>query len=430
MRILLVSEDIPYPNMGGLAKHVLNLARALIQEGHAVDLLGGDQHPLEIAGDEVKFGGRFFSELNGHLAGWKETKLKVYMPYRRTWVAKHFARIIMRHAPNYDVIHYHGHVPNVGLYIPENINFVQTRHDQGSDCLINTRFKNGKICTETSPRACASCANVNANPAQRIISTVAVSQYRKQVAKSFQRHKTIFVSNNLKRNAARVFGDQVSSGMVVPHFVNRDGIEKARKEAANTAVQDGKFHIFIAGKLYYAKGIEPFLRELFPRIRPDMHITIAGDGPDEARLRSEFKSGQIEFLGWCSQEKTLQLAASADAIVVPSILEEAFGATTLEGILLGKPTFALAIGATPELGIYATGKDQLHLHMNMHALVNDLLSSKLHVTYPMPSTSLGGPAQVIQQLLRIYNLPPGNSVEKEKIEDLSKRFEQRVSFEQ
>ena len=146
MRVLLVSEDIPYPNMGGLAKHVLNLAHALVRAGHVVDLLGGDQHPLEAAGDEGKFGGRFFGELNGHLAGWKEIQLGLYLPPKRTWLARRFARIIMRHAPDYDVVHYHGHVPNVALFIPEDVNFVQTRHDHGSECLAHTRFRDDAIC--------------------------------------------------------------------------------------------------------------------------------------------------------------------------------------------------------------------------------------------------------------------------------------------
>lgn len=55
MRILLVSEDIPYPNMGGLAKHVLNLARALVRAGHQVDLLGNADNPIEVCGDEGIF---------------------------------------------------------------------------------------------------------------------------------------------------------------------------------------------------------------------------------------------------------------------------------------------------------------------------------------------------------------------------------------
>jgi len=119
MKILLVSEDVPYPSMGGLARHALILARALVKAGHEVDFLGGNQHPIEVAGAEGQFGGRFFGELSGHLAGWKERSLGMFLPPKRSWLARRFARRIMLRARDYDVIHYHGHVPNVARYIPE-----------------------------------------------------------------------------------------------------------------------------------------------------------------------------------------------------------------------------------------------------------------------------------------------------------------------
>ena len=101
MRILIVSEDIPYAAMGGLAKHALNLARALVKLGHTVDILGGDQHPLAIAGPEGEFGGKFFGALSGHRAGWKERSLGVYIPFKRTWLAQRFSKIISDHAKAY-----------------------------------------------------------------------------------------------------------------------------------------------------------------------------------------------------------------------------------------------------------------------------------------------------------------------------------------
>ena len=39
MRILMVSEDIPAPQVGGLGKHVVTLANALIDAGHQVHLM-------------------------------------------------------------------------------------------------------------------------------------------------------------------------------------------------------------------------------------------------------------------------------------------------------------------------------------------------------------------------------------------------------
>lgn len=401
MRILLVSEDIPYPNMGGLAKHVLTLARALVKEGHTVDLLGGTQHPIEVCGEEAQFGGTFIAELSGQHAGWKENSLGMYVPPKRSAIARKFAKIILRHAPRYDVVHYHGHIPNVGRYIPANVNFIQTRHDQGSDCFLHTRFNNGAICTTADPRACARCINVQPNAVQRFVSATAVVRFRKEVAQSFQRHKTIFVSDLLANNFSRTMGPG-NWGITVHNFADRERLESLRANAPKNL--GAQLRVFIAAKLYPAKGVEVFLRTLKPQLREHMHITIAGDGPDESRLRAEFENEQIRFLGWCAPNDTLHHAAQADAIVVPSVWEEPCATTVLEGLFLGKPTFALATGGTPELTRYAADPAQLRLHPDMQTLVADL-TCFVPQEFGYASPGLGSAGSAATALLKIYAQP-------------------------
>ncbi|RZI40187.1 glycosyltransferase [Herbaspirillum sp. HC18] len=404
MRILIVSEDIPYPNMGGLAKHALNLARALVRAGHEVDLLGCDEHPIEVCGEEGKFGGRFFGELNGHHAGWKEISFGMFMPPKRPSIARHFARIIMRHARNYDVVHYHGHIPNVARYLPHDLNFVQTRHDQGSDCFRHTRFRDGEICESVDPAECAKCITEHPNLLQRAVSKAAVIRFRREVAESFHSHKTVFVSDLLSRNFSRTAGPG-KWGVTVHNFANRNALENIRREAAQLPARDG-FHVFIAAKLYPAKGVEQFLRALVTRLPQDMHVTIAGDGPDEKRLRTQFENSQIEFLGWCDPDKTLKLAAVANAVVVPSVWEEPCATTVLEGLFLGKPTFALRRGGTPELTIYGANSDQLRLHDDMQSLVSDLVTFDPSTTFGYALEGLGCADRAAQHLLAIYRQPP------------------------
>ncbi len=410
MRILLVSEDVPYPNMGGLGQHVLNLANALARAGHKVDLLGNDEYPIAIAGAADGSIGRFFGELNGQHAGWKEIGLGMYLPLKRSWIARRFARTIMRHAAEYDVIHYHGHIPNVAYFLPRSVNFVQTRHDQGSECLMHTRFREGAICRSIAASDCAACRTRNPNRLQKAVSAAAVTQYRKEVAEGFRRHKTIFVSDMLNHNLSRTFGPG-SWGATVHHFVDTANVRRARESVvAELEGAGSERRVFVAAKLYPAKGVGHFLRELVPQMPNDMQVIIAGDGPEEARLRQEFADDNIRFLGWCSAEATLRMAASANAIVMPSLLEEAFGAVTLEGLLLGKPTFALAHGATPELAEYATAPDQLRLHPDMPALVRDLLAYRCANPFHPPPDGLGGVDQAVRKLLRIYRAPPGQAL--------------------
>lgn len=406
MRILIVSEDIPQPTMGGLAKHALTLCRVLRKLGHEVDILGNSFYPLESAGDELDFGGRLFRELNGYFIGWKEPQLGMFVPQRRTWVGKRFARIIMKYAPNYDVIHYHGHYPNVAKFIPPEVNFVQTRHDQGGDCLIDSRFHEGKVCTETAPSHCARCRSVNPNPIQQLFSTLAVKRFRTEVSQGFVQHKTIFVSDMLKKNFSRSCGNK-QWGVTVHNFVDADNIQRARQQAAETPLQDDVIRIFVAAKLWAAKGVTPFVREFSKRCPPNMQLTVAGDGPELSALRKEFESEFIQFTGWCSSERTLALAASSHAVVVPSVWEEPCATTVLEGLLLGKTTFALATGGTPELAIYAASPEQLRLHDSMESLVEDLVTADLNRAYPPHSDRKGGAEHAARSLLEIYAAPPG-----------------------
>jgi len=403
MRILIVSEDIPYPNMGGLAKHALNLARALVRAGHTVDLLGCDEHPIDVCGEEGKFGGRFFGELNGHHAGWKEISFGMFMPPKRSSIAKNFADIIMRRAPEYDVIHYHGHIPNVASYLPADINFVQTRHDQGSDCFRHTRFRDGAICESLDPADCANCITPSPNLVQRTVSKAAVQRYRREVAESFRQHKTVFVSDMLLRNFSRTAGPGVW-GTTVHNFVDRSALEKVRAAASLQPSREG-FHVFIAAKLYPAKGVTPFLNALAPRLPANMHVTIAGDGPEEKLLRERFGGSQVELLGWCAPDTTLKLAAASHAVVVPSVWEEPCATTVLEGLFLGKPTFALRRGGTPELAVYEAAPGQLRLHDDMQALVEDLVSFDPRTTFGFAAPGMGCADRAAQQLLEIYNTP-------------------------
>lgn len=408
MRILLVSEDIPYPNMGGLAKHVLNLARALVRAGQQVDLLGNDDHPIEVCGEEGRFGGRFFGELNGHHAGWKEIRFGMYMPPKRTAIARRFADLILRRAQQYDVVHYHGHIPNLARFLPTEVNFVQTRHDQGSDCFRHTRFRNGEVCAATDPAECAACIAAHPNIVQRAVSAAAVIRFRREVADSFRKHKTLFVSDMLSRNLKRSLGPD-QWGATVHNFVDRALLEKIRASAGELPPSE-HFHVFIAAKLYPAKGVEQFLHTLVPRLPPDMLVTVAGDGPDEARMRKHFEGSRIQFTGWCSPDKTLRLAATANAIVVPSVWEEPCATTVLEGLFLGKPTFALYRGGTPELAAYAASPEQLRLHKDMTALVDDLVSFDPTTRFGFAAEGLGSADSAAQQLLQIYRLPSGRSI--------------------
>ena len=172
MRILMVSEDLPSPTGGGLAKHVLTLCKTFKQQGHYIDLMGSNEHAWPIDHPISSYAHHFYPELTGQYLGWKEIALGIFNPLKRTYTAKRFAYAIQRRASHYDVIHYHGHYPNLAAFIPSNVNFIQTRHDQGSECLTHIRFKKGTICNSIDASDCAGCRALHPNFLQKLISTL------------------------------------------------------------------------------------------------------------------------------------------------------------------------------------------------------------------------------------------------------------------
>ena len=406
MRILMVSEDIPAAGMGGLAKHTLALSRSLINQGHRVDLMGNNDFALDLAAPELQFGIRFFGELSGQFSGWKEMQLGVFMPQKRSHIARSFAQAIMKRAHDYDVIHYHGHLPNLAHYIPPTINFIQTRHDQGSDCLIHTRFKRGAICNETDPEACANCRTWKPNWLQKKISAKAVQKFRTEVCSGFLRHKTIFVSDFLQRNLKRSFGPG-PWGITLHNFIDTSRTDTARASAALVPL-NGPLRVFIAAKLYRAKGVADFLNEISKCMPQQIEIDIAGDGEDEAMLRKLHRHPRIRFHGWQAASSTLAMAARAHVIVVPSICEEACPTTVLEALMLGKTTLALAMGGTPELAMYASSARQLRLFKNMKALVLELINFRHQPDYLVAPSILADADHAARALLKIYQQPAGS----------------------
>jgi glycosyltransferase involved in cell wall biosynthesis len=399
LRILMVSEDIPAPTVGGLGKHLVRLGNYLIQQGHHVDLMGHADTDYAPHRAEVGFDGRFIAGFDFRHANWKEGKSGVFMPGKRSFIARRIARAILRIADQYDVIHYHGHYPMIGRYIPAQINFVQTRHDQGSDCPIHIRFKLGAICSSSDPRDCAGCAPcAKKGWLREQVSAFAVRQYRTHTAQAFARHKTIFVSDFLKQAFLRhVPHTDPRKLHVVHNFIDAQALP---------APQMGEpGHVLFVGRIDEAKGVMALLDELDKLDTHAIQFDIIGDGPHRAACEARHAAPQVRFHGWQLQAEALAATARAGHIVVPSVLEESCGTTILEGLALGKPVYALARGGTPELAQYERWPGQLHLFADLATLARALVddSGKPVPAANIPLDAFGADIRVqTEDVLRIY----------------------------
>ena len=402
LRVLLVCEDVPGATLGGLVRHVVALGNALIDAGHAVTLMGRQPPSPAIQAEPTGFRGPFLAGFTDPMRGWKEQATGAFNPFKRPYYARRIAAAIVAHAPDFDVVHYHGHLPMVGRYVPAHIRFVQTRHDQGSECITHLRFRNGEVCQATDARVCASCIHPAPGPLRTAISAAAVRQYRREAGQAFAAHPVVFVSKFLLDNYRRAMPDVPGlQAHVVHNFVDDGGLQRAaaalpRARAAGTVV------VHVAGRIEPAKGIAQFVRLLLPRMPAHWQLQVYGDGPDRAALAA-LGDARLLMHGHQPLDVVVSAAASADVGVVPSLWEEPCGTVVMELLRLGKPCYALRRGGTPELARYGA-PGQLRLFDGLTALVDSLVACAVPAANDTGGLSASVQGQ-LPALLALYRQP-------------------------
>ncbi|OON63811.1 hypothetical protein B0920_10810 [Massilia sp. KIM] len=401
MRILMVSEDLPGEQIGGLGKHVVTLANRLLAEGHDVEILGRNDRGTVGCAEQIGFKGVFRPGFDQARPGWKELQMGVFNPLKRPYFARKIGAAINEHAPGFDVVHYHGHLPMVGLHVEEGINYVQTRHDQGSECLTHLRFRDGAVCDNLVPGDCSACITRSAGPMRKRVTAIAVNGYREQTARAFARHKTVFVSDFLRRQFLRAVPDaDLSRCRVIHNFVDYPRLRAAAEAAPDPVMGE----VVLVGRVDKGKGFAEFLDAASGRLPPHARLLIAGDGPQRAELEARHGGAGVRFLGWQDYPSTLALSARAHLCVVPSLCEEACSTTVLEALALGRQCVAMARGGTPELARYQLYEGQLALAESMDELVG-LVAARLAEPprRVAPAPQFGADAgRLLPRLLELY----------------------------
>ncbi len=405
MRILMACEDIPHPHLGGLGKHVLALSQALAERGHQVDILGNGIHPIGALAEQAG-PGKFFGEIVGHERLWKQRQLGLFHWPAQRLNARGLLKPLLERAAAYDLVHYHGHMPWLAAAVPDHVAFIQTRHDQGGDCMLKTRYSRvGELCKTVDARACASCATANPNLLQRNISTAAVDTMRRETETGYERHPVVFVSDFLRQGFARAVGRDVQ-GTVIHNAVDTRKLAQAKAGGEERPAM-AALRLFSAGAMFPYKGYRQLLEALsaLPESAQPFQLKIAGSGPQEAQLRERYASAQVEFLGWSSYEQVLAQVLAADAVLVPSVCEEPCATTILEALALGKTVYALRNGGTPEMLPHAqSAGGRLVLADSMAELARNALAhqSSAPVTLLQPSDFTIGIAQMTDALEAQY----------------------------
>jgi glycosyltransferase involved in cell wall biosynthesis len=135
------------------------------------------------------------------------------------------------------------------------------------------------------------------------------------------------------------------------------------RESANAGIEpaeigprvenkDRRFLAITAARLIHWKGISLAIRALAAAGMKDVHLIVAGDGPERARLeRLARRLGvetQVEFRGWMERVDLLSVFSRTDVLLFPSMHEDC-GAVVIEAMAHGVIPIVLDRGGPPGL---------------------------------------------------------------------------------
>ena len=112
--------------------------------------------------------------------------------------------------------------------------------------------------------------------------------------------------------------------------------------------------LLYAGRLLYWKGVHIAIEAMSALVArmPDAHLTIVGNGPEEARLKSEIASRKlgtnITLLSWMPQDQFFALYDAHDLFLFPS-LHDSEGWVVLESLCKGLPVACLNLGGPRDI---------------------------------------------------------------------------------
>ena len=136
-----------------------------------------------------------------------------------------------------------------------------------------------------------------------------------------------------------------ASGTIEPQLPSA---EELRAQRAALGLGDDARVILCISQLRRQKGVDVLVRALAHLGHADdVHLVIAGSGPEEAELRTLAANvpRPVHFLG--HRNDIDRLLALADIVVMPS-REEAFGRVTLETMAAGRPLIGTRVGGLAE----------------------------------------------------------------------------------
>jgi glycogen(starch) synthase len=325
MKILMVSWEYPPVIIGGLGRHVYQLATALAADGHDVVVLArrpsGTDPSTHPTTDEVHEGVRVIAaaqdphefDFGRDMMAWTMAMGHAMIRAGLSLQAKGWQPDIV-HAHDWLVAH-----PAIALAEFFDVPMVSTVH--ATEAGRHSGWVSGQISRQVH----------------------AVESWFVRESDSL-----IACSASMVNEISDLFGPELAEIVVI-----RNGIDSSRWPFAHRRAHPGPPELLYIGRLEYEKGVHEAIAAL-PRIRrthPGTTLTIAGDGTQQhwlvevARKHKVLK--RVHFAGRVDHDELLQLMRRADAAVLPSHYEP-FGIAALEAAAAGIPLVTSNVGGLGE----------------------------------------------------------------------------------
>ena len=321
MRICLLSWEFPPRIVGGIARHVFGLAKALVKKGHEVGVV-----TLDFPGTPD------YEEIEGVKV--YRSRTEVGHPNFLTWafLFNHFLEKRLATANrdmNFDIIHIHD-----WLVAPAGIAFKHL-------------LKKPLVCTMHSTEHGRSTLH---GPDSYMIDGM-------EWWACYEADRAIVTSNSMQGEVCGHFHVPREKTDVVPNGIE---VEKYDLEVDRWAtrrrygVGDNDKMILFIGRLVPQKGVEYLIRTA-SRIGwrfPEARFVIVGEGWMRSHLEwLANQTGQrwrINFTGFIPDSELVALTKGADVMVVPSVYEP-FGIVALEAMAARVPVVASQVGGLAEV---------------------------------------------------------------------------------
>jgi len=307
-----------------------------------------------------------------------------------------------------DVVHVHNFFPlfTPSIYdacIDNNIPVVQTIHNFRLICASALLYRKNSVCERC----------LSGSIYQSVLRRCYKNSYISSLALAHM------ISYHKKRNT---WGKKVSKIIALTNFAKdkliEGGIEKQNLMVKPNFVEDphsGNFHdnfdnrqgLLFVGRMSDEKGVDILLKAV---VKSDYKLTLLGGGPELNKLKQNYESEQIQFLGEVSSNEVGNYMSLSQALVVPSKWYEGFPMVILEAYSRGLPVISSNLGSLGDVikdgktGLHFNTNDDTDLKCKLDNLMQDKdLNRKLSLNARFEYEKYYSPLKNIKQQLDIYD---------------------------